>query len=110
MNKWLTRFKQNPSPDTDSPDTMHVMSTTSVPVMPVSHKSAPILSTVSVSNTPDFEKYREIFHERAGIMQHDSGWSADEANLWGLREAAYAWMQDYHPDVIAEITSPLQSS
>jgi len=105
MNKWLTRFKQNPSPDTDSPDTMTSMSITSAPAGPVSHKSVPTVSTVSVSNAPDFEKYREIFHERAGIMQHDSGWSADEANLWGLREAVYAWARDHHPGIIAEIIS-----
>lgn len=105
MNKWLTRFKQNPSPDTDSPDTMRVMSITSAPTAPFSSPLSHTASTVSVSDAPNFEKYREIFHQRAGIMQHDSGWSADEANLWGVREAVYAWAQDHHPGIVAEIIS-----
>jgi hypothetical protein len=106
MNKWLARFKQNPSQDTDSPDTMHAMSIMSVPAIPVSHKSASTASTVSVSDAPDFEKYRELYHERAAIMQHDSGWSSDEANLWGLREAVYAWAHDHHPHIISHIITP----
>lgn len=106
MSKWLGRFKENPSPNTDSPDTMRNMSTMSVPAMPVSHKSAPILSTVSVPAPHDFEKYQEVYHERTAIMQHDSGWSLDEANHWGLREAIYAWVHDHHPHIIAHITTP----
>jgi hypothetical protein len=56
-----------------------------------------------VSDGDDFEKYHEVYHERAGIMQHDSGWSQDEANHWGLCEAVYAWVQDHHPQVIDQI-------
>ena len=103
MSKWLGRFKENTSLTTDTPDTMHSMSITSVPAMPVSHKSAPTVSTVSVGDGQDFEKYQEIYHERAGIMQHDSGWSLDEANHWGLREAVFAWVCDHHPHIITKI-------
>jgi len=67
------------------------------------------MSTVSVGDGQDFEKYQEVYHERAGIMQHDSGWSLDEANHWGLREALYAWVRDHHPHVITQITSPQSS-
>jgi hypothetical protein len=62
------------------------------------------MSTVSVADGQDFEKYQEVYHERAGIMQHDSGWSLDEANHWGLREAVFAWVRDHHPYVITQIT------
>jgi hypothetical protein len=62
-----------------------------------------------VDDRQDFEKYQEVYHERAGIMQHDSGWSLDEANHWGLREAVFAWVRDHHPHVITKITSPSES-
>lgn len=110
MNKWLTRFKQNPSPDTDSPDTMGGMSITSAPAAPITGEFSPTASTVSVSDAPDYRKYHELYHERAAIMQHDSGWSSDEANHWGLREAVYAWARDHHPQIIAHITMPPEAS
>lgn len=106
MNKWLMRFKESTSPTTDTADTMRSMSRMSVPISPTSEKSAPIMSIVSVGDGQDFEKYQEVYHERAGIMQHDSGWSLDEANHWGLREAVFAWVRDHHPHVITQITSP----
>lgn len=105
MNKWLTRFKESASPTTDTADTMHSMSIPSVPITPTSENSSPTVSTVSVSDGQDFEKYQEVYHERAAIMQHDSGWSLDEANHWGLREAVFAWVRDHHPHVITQITS-----
>ena len=103
MNKWLTRFKESASPTTDTADTMHSMSIPSVPIIPASHNSAPTMSTVSVIDGQDFEKYQEVYHERAAIMQYDSGWSLDEANHWGLREAVFAWVRDYHPHIITKI-------
>lgn len=106
MNKWLSRFRESASPITDTADTLHSMSITSVPISPTSEKSAPIMSTVSVDDGQDFEKYQEVYHERAGIMQHDSGWSLDEANHWGLREAVFAWVRDHHPHIITQITTP----
>lgn len=109
MNKWLSRFKETHSPTTDTADTLPSMSITSVPITPTSENSAPTMSTVSVSDGQDFEKYQEVYHERAGIMQHDSGWSLDEANHWGLREALFAWVRDHHPHVIAQITDAQQS-
>jgi hypothetical protein len=62
-----------------------------------------------VGDGQDFDKYQEVYHERAGIMQHDSGWSLDEANHWGLREAVFAWVRDHHPHIIAQITGARQS-
>lgn len=109
MSKWLTRFKETRSPTTDTADAMHSMSIPSVPISPTSEKSAPTMSTVSVGDRQDFEKYQELYHERAGIMQHDSGWSLDEANHWGLREAVFAWVRDHHPRVITQITGAQQS-
>jgi hypothetical protein len=109
MNKWLTRFKESTSPTTDTADTMHSMSIPSVPVSTTSENSAPTMSTVSVGDGQDFEKYQEVYHERAAIMQHDSGWSLDEANHWGLREAVFAWVRDHHPNVITQITGVQQS-
>lgn len=109
MSKWLARFKESASPTTDTADTLHNMSITSVPISPTSEKSAPIMSTVSVGDGQDFEKYQEVYHERAGIMQHDSGWSLDEANHWGLREAVFAWVRDHHPHIITQIVSPPES-
>lgn len=106
MNKWLARFKETHSPTTDTPDTIPIMSIPSVPITPTSQKSAPIVSTVSVGDGQDFEKYQEVYHERAAIMRHDSGWPFDEANHWGLREAVFAWVRDHHPYVITQITSP----
>ena len=105
MNKWLTRFKENTSPVTDTPATMHTMSITSVPVTPISQKSAPIVSTVSVLASHNFEKYQEVYLERAAIMQHDNSWSLEEANHWGLREAVYAWVRDHHQHIITQITT-----
>lgn len=109
MSKWLARFKENHSPTTDTADTMHSMSIMSVPITSASENSAPTMSIVSVGDGQDFEKYHEVYHERAGIMQHDSGWSLDEANHWGLREAVFAWVRDHHPHVIVQITSPPES-
>ena len=109
MNKWLSRFKETHSPTTDIADTMPSMSITSVPITSTSENSLPTMSTVSVGDGQDFEKYQELYHERAGIMQHDSGWSLDEANHWGLREAVFAWVRDHHPHVITQITSPPES-
>jgi hypothetical protein len=104
MNKWLSRFKESASSTTDTADTLPSMSIPSVPITPTSQNSAPTMSTVSVADGQDFEKYQEVYHERAGIMQHDSGWSLDEANHWGLREAVFAWVRDHHPYVITQIT------
>jgi len=109
MSKWLARFKESASPSTDIADTMTSMSITSVPITTTSKKSAPIVSAVSVGDGQDFEKYQEVYHERAGIMQHDSGWSLDEANHWGLREAVFAWVRDHHPHVITQIISTPES-
>lgn len=109
MSKWLSRFKETHSPTTDTADTMRSMSIPSAPITPTSENSAPTMSTVSVSDGEDFEKYQEVYHERAGIMQHDSGWSLDEANHWGLREAVFAWVCDHHPHIITQITSPSES-
>ncbi len=109
MNKWLSRFKESASTTTDTADTMRSMSRMSVPITTTSENSSPTMSTVSVSDGQDFEKYQEVYHERAGIMQHDSGWSLDEANHWGLREALYAWVRDHHPHVITQITRPPES-
>lgn len=109
MSKWLSRFRECTSPITDTADTLHSMSIPSVPITTTSENSAHIVSTVSVSDGQDFEKYQEVYHERAGIMQHDSGWSLDEANHWGLREAVFAWVRDHHPHIIAQITGAQQS-
>lgn len=103
MNKWLSRFKETHSPTTDTADTMHSMSIPSVHIMAASQNSAPTMSVVSVADGQDFEKYQEVYHERAAIMQHDSGWSLDEANHWGLREAVFAWVRDHHPHIITKI-------
>ena len=109
MNKWLSRFKESTSPTTDTADTMHSMSRMSVPITPTSENSALIMSTVSVADGQDFEKYQEVYHERAGIMQHDSGWSLNEANHWGLREAVFAWVSDHHPHIITKIIAAKSS-
>ena len=109
MSKWLARFKENHSPTTDTADTMHSMSIMSVPITSASENSAPTMSIVSVGDGQDFEKYQEVYHERAGIMQHDSGWSLDEANHWGLREAVFAWVRDHHPHIITKIINAKSS-
>jgi len=62
-----------------------------------------------VGDGQDFEAYQEVYHERAAIMQHGSGWSLDEANHWSLRKALYAWVHDHHPNVITRITTSPQS-
>ncbi len=105
MSKWLARFKESASPTTDTADTLPSMSIPSVPITTTYQKSSPTMSIVSVGDGQDFEKYQEVYHERAGIMQHDSGWSLDEANHWGLREAVFAWVRDHHPHIITQIIS-----